>query len=203
MHLKIFVSTLLSATIFAACQASPEDTADAATWSAGAGLPDVPLSVAPFENVHVNYKQRLPEPYIYLEHRGDYRQAGARIAELLSAAQAQGAPVQGAPFILYYNDPAVTPVAELEARICIAIDADFSARQPLFMDMLPGVMVAYAAVGGPFPEVPRAYPGILAYLAERNWQPRPPIRELYLVSPADHAPADLVTEVQIPWVPGG
>jgi DNA gyrase inhibitor GyrI len=203
MHLKSLAALFLGATTLFACQSPAGPNEGSSTWSAGASLPDVPLSLAPFENVHVNYKQRLSEPYIFLEHRGDYRQAGARIAELLAAARSQDAPIQGAPFILYFDDPAVTPVDELEARICIAIANDFMARQPLFMDMLPGVMVAYAAVAGPFPEVPRAYPGILAFLAGRNWQPRPPIREIYLVSPADHLPADLVTEVQIPWVPGG
>ena len=192
---------LIAALGLAACQSTSPGPETA--WPAGVSLPDVALSVAPFETVHVNWKQRLREPYIYLDHRGDYRQAGARIAELLAAAGAQDAPVQGAPFVLFYDDPAVTPTEELEARICIAIDDSFSARTPLLMDDLPAVTVAYAAVGGPFPDVPRAYPGIFAYMAERGWQPRPPIREVYLVSPADHAPSELVTEVQIPWLPGG
>ncbi|HID22548.1 MAG TPA: VWA domain-containing protein, partial [Planctomycetaceae bacterium] len=41
-------------------------------------------------------------------------------------AQDQGAPILGAPFVLFYDDPAVTPTEQLEARICIAIDDSFS-----------------------------------------------------------------------------
>lgn len=194
---------IMIAAVFAACQSTHQSSAQAPTWSETVSLPDVELSTAPFDVVHVNWKERRQEPYVYLEHVGDYRTAGARISELFKEVARQGAPITGPPFILFYDDPAVTPVTELRARICVAIDDSFSAMSPLYLDDLPRTMVVYAAVGGPFPDVPRAYPGMFEYMAARGWAARPPIREIYLVSPADHPAAELITEAQIPWVPGG
>lgn len=182
---------------------TPNSARSQAAWPGGVSFPDVAISHAPFENTEVNWKQRLAEPYIYLDHTGDYRLAGARIAELMGLAADQKAPVHGAPFILFYDDPGKLALDELQARICIAIDADFSSIQPLLLDNLPAQTVVYAAIGGPYDEVARGYGGIFKYMAGRGWKPGVPIRESYLVSPVGTPPADLVTEVQIPWVPGG
>lgn len=203
MHPNIPSSLFLALFLLVGCQSDSQGVHADVGWPATISLPDVPLSVAPFDQVNVNWKQRLREPYIYFAHKGDYRLAGKRIAELLAEAQRQGAPIQGAPFILYYDDPGVTVMADLNARICIAIDDSFNAMQPLLMDDLPAKTVAYAAVSGPFPNVHLAYPGILGFMYQRGWQPQPPIREIFLVSPADHRPEELVTEVQIPWTLGG
>jgi len=200
MRCSILLAFCLSA---ASCAATPDPQSSDAAWPVGVALPDVPLSLAPFDLVHANWKQRMGLAYIYLEHHGDDRKAGARISELLAAAADQGAPIQGAPFLLFYDDPAVTPMDQLVTRVCIALESDFSARAPLYLDELPTEPVVYAAVGGPFPKVRRAYPGLMAYLAKRGWLARPPIREIYLTSPVGTPPEELVTEVQIPWVPGG
>lgn len=186
----------------AACNSTPAP--GPTTWPAVAvALPDVPVSQPPFDVVHVQWKQRLAEPYIYLDHIGDNRQAGKRIAELLTLAAEQGAPITGAPFVLFYDDPGTTALDKLRSRIAIAIDGDFTARAPLYLDTLPSANVIYAAVGGPFPDVRKAYKGMFDYLAGRNWVARTPIREIYLRSPGTTPVDQLVTEVQIPWVPGG
>ena len=59
--------------------------------------------------------------------------------------------------------------------------------------------IVYAVIGGPYPEVPRAYPGIYAYLKHMGWVEAGPIREIYLIAPGTIASfADLLCEVQIP-----
>lgn len=198
-HQPLVVLAILT-TLFAGCRSTPQ--VEPADWSGLAYAPDVAISHAPFDVVHIQWKQRLAEPYVYLDFVGDYRQAGKQIANMLSAAKAQAAPLAGPPFILFYDDPAVTPVDQLRARVAIAIDGDFSAKAPLYLDTLPSSTVIYAAIGGPFPDVPRAYPKMFEYLAGRGWAPRTPIREIYLTSPLNTAPEELVTEVQIPWLPG-
>lgn len=189
------------AACLAGCQNNPVDSGQ--EWPAGVSLPDVPISVAPFDVVHTQWKQRRATTYIYLDHIGDNRLAGAKISQLLQAAQDQGAPLDGAPFILFYDDPGVTPINQLRSRVAIAINGDFSASLPLYVDQLPSENVVYAAVGGPFPDVSMAYPKMLEYMATRNWKPRPPIREIYLTDPVNTPLENLITEVQIPWVPGG
>jgi effector-binding domain-containing protein len=201
LSLSFFVLIAGLAAQIAGCQNTPSDADQ--VWPAGVSMPDVSISVAPFDVVHTQWKQRRATPYIYLEHVGDNRQAGAKISQLLQAAKEQSAPLDGAPFILFYDDPGVTPMNQLRSRVAIAINGDFSASLPLYVDQLPSENVVYAAVGGPFPDVRMAYPKMLEYLASRNWQARPPIREIYLTDPVNTPLEDLITEVQIPWVPGG
>ena len=65
--------------------------------------------------------------------------------------------------------------------------------------MLPSVTVVYGLVSGAYPEVPRAYPDLFAYMSQQGWVAAGPVREIYLVPPAVAAgPGDLVTEIQIP-----
>jgi effector-binding domain-containing protein len=52
---------------------------------------------------------------------------------------------------------------------------------------------------GPYPDVPRAYPGIFEYMRTLSWTETGPIREVYLVNPGEVSDwSELVTEVQIP-----
>ncbi len=182
------------------CGSNPAN-GDVESWPALLAMPDVEVARAPFTTVDVKWKERLREPYIYLENVGDYRSAGGRIAELFQKAQAQGAPIQGAPFILFYDDPGQVPTESLRARICLTVGDEFMARMPLLMDELRSEMVVYAAIGGAYSEVPRAYHMLFNYMAAKNWAKAGPIRESYLVSPAGNNPADLITELQIPWGP--
>ena len=193
--------------LLAACASTPAepDPGPSAAWATGpVAMPDVPVSQPPYDVVHANWKQRLGEAYLYLLHDGDYRDAGPRIADLLQEAAAQGAPLRGAPFILFYDDPATTPVSQLRARIAIGLsdavtDEGFNPLPPLFLDQLPARPVVYAAIGGAYSDVPRSYPALFRYMAGRGWSATTPIRETYLVSPAGAAVENLVTEVQIPW----
>jgi effector-binding domain-containing protein len=48
--------------------------------------------------------------------------------------------------------------------------------------------------------VPRSYPELFRFMGEHGWDAAGPVREVYLVDPSTVAsPADLLTEVQIPW----
>ena len=74
----------------------------------------------------------------------------------------------------------------------------------LGFDVLPSTTVVYAFASGPYPEVPRAYPGLYRFMQTGGWVENGPIRETYLVSPAEVASFDeLLTEIQIPVTFGG
>ena len=169
----------------------------------GAYRPDLPVSSAPFDQVHASWKQRLDQPYVYLEHRGSYTETGSLIPTLHRELLAQGLEPSGPPFALYYNDPAGTSVRDLVSRVCLPISAARSPLSPLRYDVLPSVTVAYAFASGPYPEVPRVYPGIYAFMRKMGWVENGPIREVYLVAPQQGVDADeLLCEVQIPSAPG-
>lgn len=161
--------------------------------------PDLPVGRAPFDELEVSWKQRIAQPYVYLEHRGSYTGTGALIPTLQEAMIREGVEPAGAPFALYYDDPGKVPVARLRSRACIPVAGPRVERAGFRRDVLPSTTVVYGFVGGPYPEVPRAYPRLYAYLERMNWVENGPVLERYLVAPGEVASFDeLVTEVQIP-----
>lgn len=163
-------------------------------------IPDIPTSVAPFEVVHVDWKERLEAPYVFLDIEGDYAAVGSFLPALLDHCRAQGIEPAGPPFGLFYDDPLAVPASDLRSRLCLPVANLQAVAEPLGFDLLPASSVAYARVAGPYPEVPASYPGMFDYLRERSWALVPPIREIYLVNPGQVQTFDqLITEVQMPW----
>ena len=191
----------LLALLLCTCQSAVTNTSIAPPVARTDELPvtDMPIARAPFADVQANWKQRLDQPYVYIEARGDYRQLGRVLEHVFAAAAEQDIEISGPPFALYYDDPGKVAVAELRLRACVPVSVKLEPRAPLAFDVLESTTVVYAYVGGPYPEVPRAYGGVLAYLAKLNWVESGPIREVYLSDPASVTSWDqLVTEVQVP-----
>lgn len=160
---------------------------------------DLPIARAPFDALQASWKQRLDQPYVYLEQRGDYRGVGRVIERLLAAADEAALDVEGPPFALYYDDPGRVATDQLRLRACLPVAPTDTVGGELRLDMLDSTTVVYAYVAGPYQEVPRAYPKLFAYLRELDWVEAGPIREVYLQDPSQVASWDeLVTEVQIP-----
>jgi effector-binding domain-containing protein len=197
---------LLAASLALGCQAL---TVSPYASTAGAPglpvlLPDLPVAHAPFHEVEVNWKQRLPERYVYLEARGSYTRVGALLEELHARITELGVAVSGPPFALYYDDPGRVAVEDLRLRACFPVADDARPHPPLRLDVLPSTTVVYAYVAGAYPEVPRAYPGLYAFMDELGWVENGPVREVYLVNPAEvESFEQLVTEVQVPATSGG
>jgi len=160
---------------------------------------DLPISRAPFHDVSVNWKQRLDQPYVFLEGRGSYTGIGDLLEQVNALMAEQGVAPAGPPFALYYDDPGVVPIPGLRMRACFPVVGAPQVAGPLTYSVLPSTTVVYAFVGGPYPEVPRAYPGLYEFMRKLNWVEDGPIRETYLVNPALVDDFEqLVCEVQIP-----
>jgi len=161
--------------------------------------PDVALSIPPFSDVHCSYKERLDQAYVYLELTGSYTLAGRSLADLAHKMQEQGLVASGPPFALFFDDPGVVPLEKLRAQVCFPVENAAAVQSPLRSDVLPGATVAYALASGRYPDVPRCYPGLLAYVKKMHWVLSGPIREIYLVEPgAVKSWSELRCEVQVP-----
>jgi effector-binding domain-containing protein len=162
-------------------------------------IADLRVAHAPFDEVDANWKQRLDQTYVYVDLVGSYTRIGKALESADAAMRVQGIPAAGPPFALYFDDPARVAADELRARACFPVDRRVAVEPPLEVDVLPGTTVVYAFVAGPYPEVPRAYPGIFAFLERMRWREAGPIREIYWVHPGTVTDwNELVTEVQIP-----
>jgi AraC family transcriptional regulator len=188
-----------------ACQSGRSDSAGALPADVAAAVRadlDLPVAEPPFADVKANWKERLEERYAYVELHGSYTETGRSLGGLVAMLKARGIEPTGAPFGLFYDDPGHTPVAKLRSRACVPVPADAQVSAPYAVDTLPAGLVVYAYVGGPYSDVPRAYPGVYAFLKKINWAEAGPIRESYLIAPsAVNDLSQLVTEVQIPAQP--
>lgn len=165
--------------------------------------PDIPVSQPPFKEVHVQWKDRLAQPYVYIEHIGSYLDVGPIFSDVLASMRAQGLEPSGAPFALYYDDPGQVPISQLRARACIPVDGASQVTGKLRPDVLPSGTVAYAFAAGAYPEVPRSYPALQRFLGQLGWRLDGPVREVYLVNPQTVTDwSELVTEVQFPAAAG-
>lgn len=195
--------------ILAAACAGPGGTQDAqqtdvygsgATWIYE---PDLPVSRPPFRDVHANWKQRIDQPYVYVEYTGPYFETGRLLPSVHQALQEAQITPSGPPFALFYDDPGKVPSDRLRSRACVPVDGMPKHLGRLSYDVLPSQTVAYAVVGGPYPDVPRSYPGLYGYMNKMGWVEDGPIREIYLVPPSSVTDfSQLMTEVQIPAVHG-
>lgn len=167
------------------------------------GWVDIPVSHPPFEAVEVNWKHRLEQPYLFVEHRGDYRRIGESMQVLLDTVQRHGLTVTGSSFALFFDDPGSVPVTELRARACVPVLPNPGETAGLGLDVLPSMTVVYAVASGAHLDLPRVYPWLYQYMRERNWVEAGPLRETYLVDPGQvRELSQLLTEIQIPWESG-
>lgn len=186
----------------AGCASTPSPLAGRASRpDASAVRSDVAISRPPFREVHVEWKQRLEQPYVFVELEGDYADVLRWMGVLLEQVAAQGLAPAGAPFALYYDDPARTPKAELRSRLAVPVSTPQAAvAAPLGFDVLAPDNVVYARVAGPYGQAQGSYPGLFRFLGERGWAMHGPIRESFLVDPFSvRSPEELITEVQIAW----
>ncbi len=163
-----------------------------------------PYAVPGSAEIEANWKERLAQPYVYLEHRGDYRRLGDGMRRLFQEVSSSGLEPSGAPFALFFDDPGRVAVSELRARVCIPVESrPAGLPADVEYDVLPRSMVVYARVSGAYPSVVRAYPALFEYLRELGWRQGGPIREVYLVNPVEvESYEELQTEIQIPWIAG-
>ena len=191
------VEVSVQQTLDAAAGAAP-GTTPATTYAGPAAIP------AQLVATDVSWKERLEQPYVYLEVFGDYRDVGSAMRSMLERARLAGVEPGGPPFVLYFDDPASVPVERLRARACLPIATRIGSVPGLSADLLPRAMVAYTRVRGPYPELPRVYPGLFAYLADHGWVPAGPLREIYQTDPGSvQTWNELESELQLPWTTAG
>ena len=164
--------------------------------------PDVTITAAPFETVHVQWKQALDTPYVYMSLQGDYRDAVRYVGSLMQHLESQGIRPTGPPFALYFDDPLAVPTEDCRFQVAVPVDGMTSATAPLGFSVLPTRNLIYSRIRGCYPDTDQAYPQMFEYLRDRSWVLDGPIRQILLVDPASVATFnELISEVQMPFRP--
>jgi effector-binding domain-containing protein len=90
---------------------------------------------------------------------------------------------------------------DLEERMEIAVGAQTplgDGTPGLEFEALPGGPVAETVHIGPYAQLPLAYNALFAAIHERGPRPQAPVREAYLVGPAEAPQEELMTRLIIP-----
>ncbi|MBB5781881.1 MerR family transcriptional regulator [Nonomuraea jabiensis] len=90
---------------------------------------------------------------------------------------------------------------DLEERMEIAVGAQTPQGEEapgLEFEVLPGGPVAETVHIGPYAQLPLAYNALFAAIHERGLRPKAPVREAYLVGPAEAPQEELMTRLIIP-----
>ena len=145
-----------------------------------------------------NWKERLDQPYVFLEVTGDHAVLGAAFEQLHSELRALGIRPVDAPFALFFTDPGVQADPQ-RARACCPVRERPARAGSLQYELLQRAMVVYARVPGAHVKVTRAYPALFSYLHGIGGRQCGPVREVYLENTRADGVVEAITEIQIPW----
>ncbi len=167
------------------------------------GLSRPPLrlnSKGDFEMCDVTLKDEPQRRLAMIAHRGPYITIGEAFEKAGATAMARGlGPELGAMMGLFYDDPDAVPEAELRSAAGFEIAREAEIAAPLEEIRLPGGKHAILTHKGPYTGLKTAYAFLFGdWLPKSGEVPRdtPPF-ELYLNTPMDTAPDDLVTLIGV------
>jgi AraC family transcriptional regulator len=149
----------------------------------------------------VTTRQTPPLRVAALGLSGDYHQIGGTFERLTAMAVGQGLLGSGTRYFgIYYDDPAVTPMASLRSDACLTVPSDWEPSGELKRLEIRGGRYAVVLHLGPYAELGRAYTWLFG-----EWLPASseeaadaPCVEEYLNNPRTVSPAELRTEVWLP-----
>lgn len=136
-----------------------------------------------------------------LPHRGPYNEISRAYDKLGAILGARGLwPQAGAMVAVYYDDPDATPPADLRSHAGVAFGPDVVLEAPLEVVILPAGPHAVMTYRGPYSGLGAAYEVLFGqWLPGSGHEPADsPVFEIYLNTPMDTAPEDLLTELCVP-----
>jgi AraC family transcriptional regulator len=134
-------------------------------------------------------------------HKGPYFEISHAFQKLSAVMASRDLfPKAGRMIGVFYDDPNSTPWPELRSHAAFEMADDADLSEPLEAVSLPGGRQAVLTYKGPYAGLPAAYDQLFgAWLPASGEEPADtPSFEVYLNSPMDVAPEDLVTELHLP-----
>ncbi|MGB0497941.1 MAG: AraC family transcriptional regulator [Rubricella sp.] len=151
----------------------------------------------------VDIRNEPPRALAALPYRGPYPEIGRAFGSLgpILAARDLWPHVRGMIGV-YYDDPSVTAAQDLRAHAGAILDGA-ATPEGLEPVSLPGGRTAVLRYKGPYAGLQAAYDHLYGtWLQETGEVPGDaPVYEIYLNSPTETAPDDLLTEVCVPLAP--
>ncbi|MEO0487103.1 MAG: AraC family transcriptional regulator [Pseudomonadota bacterium] len=134
-------------------------------------------------------------------HKGDYTQIARAFEQFSAVASARGLwPQVEGMMGIYYDDPSTTPEAELRSHAGALLAPGAEVPEGLEEITIAGSRMARLRLKGPYTGLPAAYNHLYGpWLQASGEEPSDaPSFELYINSPMDTAPDELLTDIYMP-----
>ena len=136
-----------------------------------------------------------------IAHTGAYFEISRAFARLSAIMTSRDLfPRAGRMVAVFYDDPQTVPLADLRSLPAFEVASDAPIDPPLEAVMLAAGRTAVLTYRGPYAGLPAAYDQLFGvWLPASGEEPADqPSFEVYLNSPMDTAPQDLLTELHLP-----
>ena len=136
-----------------------------------------------------------------IAHKGPYPEIGRAFEKLSATIAARGLFSQVRNMVgVYHDSPSDTAPADLRSHAGFEVGQDTPVDAPLEVVTLPGCRHAVLSFKGPYAGLHAAYDQLFGvWLPQSGEEPGDgPLFEIYLNSPMDNAPDDLLTDICMP-----
>ncbi|MCX5772494.1 MAG: AraC family transcriptional regulator [Candidatus Hydrogenedentes bacterium] len=170
----------------------------------GVTLKDFRATRTGVKTMTVTIKQLGPMRVAFMRHVGPYNEVGRTWDRFMMLLGKEGLLGGDTQFIgICHDDPAVTPPDKIRYDACVTVGACFRPQGEIGVQVLAGGDYAVITHFGPYEKLGESYAKLLG-----QWLPRSgrdlrstPCFEIYLNSPENTDPADLVTDLYAPLEP--
>ena len=139
----------------------------------------------------------------FVRHTGPYKDCGKAWETLCNWAGPNGMLQPGCTFFgLCHDDPDVTDPDKIRYDACISIDTDCQTEGQIQIKSIQAGPYAKTTHFGPYDNLSKTYAKLCGqWIPEKGYEPdSKPSIEIYLNSPEDTDPKDLITDVYVPLV---
>lgn len=151
--------------------------------------------------MNVTIKTIQPMRVAFMRHVGPYNECGKAWDQLLPRLGKDGVLGGGTMFLgLCHDDPEITPPEKVRYDACVTVDEAYQPEGEIGLQTIPGGEYAVMTHFGPYSKLGESYNKLLG-----QWLPRSgrelrssPCFEVYLNSPENTEPEDLITDLYAP-----
>ncbi len=154
----------------------------------------------PAEKVAVTLKKIDEVRVACLERTGPYEKVGDSFGELMAWMGSKGVKPVGPPMGTYYDDPTVTPPDKTRYEVCMPVAEGVEGDETVKVKVIPSQDVASTRYKGPWEKVAPTYLKLFAWIEENGYKSAGPPTEVYLNSPKEVKPEELLTDIRVPVV---
>lgn len=154
----------------------------------------------PAEPVFVAQTMSLPAVKVAsVAKMGPYSAVGKDISDLMAYVEAEKLTQHGAPFAMYFDNPASVKPESARYEVCIPVELEAKNRTDnktgFAVKDAPEMMVAVTDHMGPYDQVAPTYEKLYKWVTENKYEPAGPMIEWYLSDPSKVKPESLQTKV--------